>query len=74
MDDTKTQLQTIQDTSTHPDPKVINVLKKRNLVKTTKISDYKISKGDDFALGNVKVESELTADMVTKWRMEKKGG
>ncbi|EHL03361.1 putative Phenylalanyl-tRNA synthetase alpha chain [Glarea lozoyensis 74030] len=58
------QLQVIQKTSSHPDPKVITDLKKRKLVKMQKITSFKIHKGPKFALEIVKEETDLTADML----------
>ncbi|KAF7877547.1 hypothetical protein EAF04_001222 [Stromatinia cepivora] len=64
QDITREQLQIIQKTRAHPDPKVITELKKRKLVKMQKVISYKISKGPKFALEMVKEETDLTADML----------
>ncbi|RDW67708.1 putative phenylalanine-tRNA ligase beta chain [Coleophoma cylindrospora] len=63
-DTTREQLQIIQKTSTHPDPKVITDLKKRKLIKMQKVISFKINKGPKFALEMVKEETDLTADML----------
>jgi len=64
QDTTREQLQIIQKTRTHPDPKVITDLKKRKLVKMQKVIAYRIYKGPKFALEIVKEETDLTADML----------
>lgn len=63
-DVTREQLQTIKDTHTHPDTKVVNELKKRKLVKVHKAFHFKISKGDKFALEIAEEKTDLTADML----------
>jgi len=64
QDITREQLQIIQKTKTHPDPKVVTDLKKRKLIKMQKVTNYKIHKGPKFALEMVKEETDLTADML----------
>jgi phenylalanyl-tRNA synthetase alpha chain len=64
VDTTRDELKTIQDTKTHPDPKVLKELKKRKLIKTQKATSFKITKGPKFALEIVKEETDLTADMI----------
>ncbi|KAK4697865.1 phenylalanyl-tRNA synthetase alpha chain, partial [Lecanoromycetidae sp. Uapishka_2] len=51
-------------TRTHPDPKVLNDLKKRKLVKMQKVISYKFSKGPKFAREIVEEATDLTADML----------
>ena len=63
-DVTREQLQTIQQTKTHPDPKVVADLRKRKLVQLQKVIAYKISKGQKFARELVKEETDLTAEMI----------
>ncbi|KAL2041893.1 hypothetical protein N7G274_005080 [Stereocaulon virgatum] len=63
-DTSREQLQTIQYTRTYPDPKVLNDLRKRKLVKMQKVISYKFSKGTKFAKEFVKEETDLTADML----------
>lgn len=63
-DETREQLQIIQDKHAHPDPKVVADLKKRKLVKMQKVISFKIHKGPKFALEMVKEETDLTADML----------
>lgn len=63
-DVTREQLQTIKDTHTYPDTKVVNELKKRKLVKVQKAFHFKISKGDKFALEIAEEKTDLTADML----------
>ena len=63
-DTTREQLQTIQTSRTHPDPRVIAELKKRKLVKMQKVISFKIAKGPKWALEIVKEETDLTADML----------
>jgi len=57
-------LQIIQQTQTHPDPKVIADLKKRKIVKTQKVISYVIHKGPEFALEIAKLETDLTEEMI----------
>ncbi|RDL36663.1 Class II aaRS and biotin synthetase [Venustampulla echinocandica] len=64
QDTTREQLEIIQKTSTHPDPKVITDLKKRKLIKMQKLISFKIQKGPKFALEIAKEETDLTADMI----------
>ncbi len=63
-DETRQQLQTIQDEHAHPDPKVIADLRKRKLIKMQKVISFKVHKGPKFALEMVKEETDLTADML----------
>ncbi|TVY17949.1 Phenylalanine--tRNA ligase alpha subunit [Lachnellula arida] len=63
-DDTREQLQIIQKTRTHWDPKIVTDLKKRKLVKMQKVISFKIHKGPKYALEIVKEETDLTADML----------
>ena len=63
-DDTREQLQIIQKTRTHWDPKIITDLKKRKLVKMQKVISFKVHKGLKYALEIVKEETDLTADML----------
>lgn len=63
-DSSQEQLQTIQSTRTHPDPKVLTDLRKRKLVKMQKVISYEFSKGLKFAKEFVKEETDLTADML----------
>jgi len=66
VDISREQLQTIQSTRTHPDPKVLSDLRKRKLVKMQKVISYKFSKGPKFAREFVKEETDLTADMLAR--------
>ena len=54
----------VENTRTHPDPKILSDLRKRKLVKMQKVIAFKISKGTKFALDMVKEETDLTADML----------
>lgn len=63
-DVTREQLQTIKDTHSYPDAKVINELKKRKLLRLQKVIHFNIQKGDKFALEITKEETDLTADML----------
>ena len=65
-DTSREQLQTIQSTRTHPDPKILNDLKKRKLVTMHKVISYKFSKGPKYARNFVKEETDLTADMLAR--------
>ncbi|ORY60171.1 tRNA synthetase class II core domain-containing protein [Pseudomassariella vexata] len=64
-DVTREQLQTIKQTRTHPDAKVLAELKKRKLVKFQKVISFKIKKGTNFALEMVKEETDLTEEMIS---------
>ncbi|KAL8811626.1 MAG: hypothetical protein Q9223_000131 [Gallowayella weberi] len=63
-DASREQLQTIQQTRTHPDPKVLSDLRKRKLVTMQKMISFEIKKGPKFAKEFVKEETDLTADML----------
>ncbi|PSR82168.1 tRNA synthetase class II core domain-containing protein [Coniella lustricola] len=63
-DVSREQLQTIKDTRTHPEAKVLIDLKKRKLIKQQKVIHFKIQKGEKFALEITKEETDLTADML----------
>lgn len=63
-DTTQEQLLVIQETKSHPDPKVIPELRKRKLVRLQKVTSFKIHKGPKYALQVVKEETDLTADML----------
>ncbi|KAH8885168.1 tRNA synthetase class II core domain-containing protein [Thozetella sp. PMI_491] len=63
-DVTREQIQIVQKTRSHPDPKVLADLKKRKLVKMQKVISYKAFKGPKFALEITKEETDLTADMI----------
>ncbi|KAL2017132.1 hypothetical protein VTK56DRAFT_2554 [Thermocarpiscus australiensis] len=62
-DVTREQLRVIKDTRTH-DPKVIQDLKKRKLLRMQKVISFRISKGPKYALEMVKEETDLTAEML----------
>ena len=66
MDQSQEQLQTIQQTRTHPDPKVITDLRKRKLLTLSKVITFEVSKGPKFAKEFVKEETDLTADMLAR--------
>ena len=63
-DVSRIQLQTIQATRSHPDPKVLTDLRKRKLVKMQKVISYQINKGPKYAKQLIKEETDLTADMI----------
>ncbi|KAL8735419.1 MAG: hypothetical protein Q9166_000965 [cf. Caloplaca sp. 2 TL-2023] len=63
-DASREQLQTIQQTRTHPDPKVLSDLRKRKLITMQKIISFQVGKGPKFARDFVKEETDLTADML----------
>ena len=66
-DTTREQLQVIQKSRKHPDPKVITDLKKRKLVTTQRVISFKVEKGPKFASELVKEETDLTADMIARY-------
>lgn len=66
-DETREQLQIIQNKHAHLDPRVVADLKKRKLVKMQKVISFKIYKGPKFALEMVKEETDLTADMLASY-------
>lgn len=66
VDTSREQLQTIQSTRTHPDPKVIKELQRRKLVSTQKVISFKVEKGPKFAAELVKEETDLTADLLAR--------
>ncbi|MCJ1304404.1 Phenylalanyl-tRNA synthetase, beta subunit, cytoplasmic [Hypocenomyce scalaris] len=63
-DITREQLQTIQDTRTHPEAKVIADLRKRKLVIMQKVISFEVAKGPKYAKEFFKEETDLTADML----------
>ena len=63
-DITREQLQTIQSTQSHPNPKVVADLRKRKLVTLHKVITYKVSKGPKYARELIKEETDLTAEML----------
>ncbi|KAI9795811.1 MAG: hypothetical protein M1825_001076 [Sarcosagium campestre] len=63
-DVTREQLAIIQQSGSHPDPKVIADLRKRKLVSMKKIISFKITKGPRYSREMVKEETDLTADML----------
>ncbi|KAL8737205.1 MAG: hypothetical protein Q9181_001931 [Wetmoreana brouardii] len=63
-DASREHLQTIQQTRTHPDPKVLVDLRKRQLITMQKVINFQIEKGPKFAEDFVKEETDLTADML----------
>ncbi|KAL8992144.1 MAG: hypothetical protein Q9169_007334 [Polycauliona sp. 2 TL-2023] len=63
-DASQEQLQTIQQTKTHPDSKVLIDLRKRKLIIMQKVITFEIKKGPKFAKEFVKEETDLTADML----------
>ncbi|EGO54832.1 hypothetical protein NEUTE1DRAFT_118326 [Neurospora tetrasperma FGSC 2508] len=63
-DTTQEQIKTVQQTKTHPDPKILADLKKRKLIRTQNIFSFKIHKGPKFALRIPEEATDLTADMI----------
>ncbi|KAI1446488.1 tRNA synthetases class II core domain (F)-domain-containing protein [Annulohypoxylon stygium] len=63
-DATKEQLQTIKETRTYPDAKLLADLRKRKLIRMQKIISFKIHKGPKFALKIPEEATDLTADMI----------
>lgn len=62
-DTTREQLQAIKVNKT-ADAKVLTDLKKRKLVKMTRIIHFKIAKGEKYAMEITREETDLTADML----------
>lgn len=67
QDASRQQLQTIQQTRTHPDPTVLVDLRKRKLIMMQKVISFEVKKGPKFATEFVKEETDLTADMLATW-------
>jgi phenylalanyl-tRNA synthetase alpha chain len=67
------QLQTIKETKTYEDKKVVADLKKRQLVTVRKVYQFRIERGPEFATEFVKQETDLTADMIASgaWKTVK---
>ncbi|KAI6087913.1 tRNA synthetases class II core domain (F)-domain-containing protein [Hypoxylon rubiginosum] len=65
QDVTKEQMQTIKETRTYPDAKLLVDLKKRKLIRMQKIISFRIHKGPKFALKIPEEATDLTADMIT---------
>ncbi|KAL8690853.1 MAG: hypothetical protein Q9218_003803 [Villophora microphyllina] len=72
-DTSREQLQTIQQTRTHPDPKVLTDLRKRKLVTMQKVITFEIKRGPKYAKDFIKEETDLTADMLAtgSWKTAK---
>lgn len=66
-DASREQLQTIQQTRTHPDSKVLLDLRKRKLIMMQKAISFEVKKGPKFAMEFVKEETDLTADMLATY-------
>lgn len=64
QDQTREQLQTIKNTETCSDNKLLADLKKRKLITVQKVISFKIAKGPKFAKELVKEETDLTVDML----------
>lgn len=62
-DTTRSQLQEIQETKT-ADAAVVNDLRKRKLIRRTKVISYTISKGPQFTTTPVSLATDLTAEMI----------
>lgn len=67
QDASREQLQIIQRTRTHPDPKVLQDLRKRKLITMQKVITFEIKKGPNYAAEFVKEETDLTADMLATY-------
>lgn len=57
-------MQTIKETRTHPDAKVLADLKKRKLIRMQKVISFKAHKGPKFALEIPEEATDLTAEMI----------
>lgn len=66
-DTSREQLQTIQQTQTHPDPKVLTDLRKRKLVAMQKVITFEIRRGPKYSRDFVREETDLTADMLVTY-------
>ncbi|KAL8950729.1 MAG: hypothetical protein Q9222_003248 [Ikaeria aurantiellina] len=64
QDASREQLQTIQQTRTFPDVKILSDLRKRKLITMQKVISFEVKKGPKFAAEFVKEETDLTADML----------
>ncbi|KAL8955222.1 MAG: hypothetical protein Q9183_006740, partial [Haloplaca sp. 2 TL-2023] len=73
QDASREQLQTIQQTRTHPDPKILQDLRKRKLITMQKVISFEIKKGPAYARDFVKQETDLTAEMLASgaWKTAK---
>lgn len=67
QDTSREQLQIIQQTRTHPEPKVLTDLRKRKLITMQKVISFEIKKGPNYAAELVKEETDLTADMIATY-------
>ncbi|KAF5016216.1 hypothetical protein F66182_12174, partial [Fusarium sp. NRRL 66182] len=64
-DETRLLLQTIKESQTYHDAKVVADLKKRKLIAVQKVISYKFKKGPKYAREFVKEETDLTEEMLT---------
>lgn len=64
-DTTREELKQIQETGTHSNPQVLKDLKKRKQLTTSKIISFSVQKGPNYSTTVQKLETDLTADMIT---------
>ena len=66
-DTTQEQLQIIQKTKSHSDPKTLSDLKRRQLIAPQKVIAFEVSKGPKYAREFVREETDLTAEMLARY-------
>ncbi|CAG8563043.1 2560_t:CDS:10, partial [Ambispora leptoticha] len=64
IDQTRIDLEKIRSNGTHPDPKVLNELKKRKLCDKHKITSYAVTKGSKFSLKVEKQTTDMTFELL----------
>lgn len=71
-DQTKVDLETVQLTGTHSSKDTLKDLKRRNLIKSTKILSYAVDKGTQFSTDLKKQATDLTLEMLQSgsWKTE----
>ena len=66
-DTTQEQLQMIQKTKSHSDPKILSGLRNRKLIAPQKVIAFEVSKGPKYARKFVREETDLTAEMLARY-------
>jgi phenylalanyl-tRNA synthetase alpha chain len=65
QDTTRQELQQVAEKGTLADASSLTDLKKRKLIDRTKLISYRVAKGQQFSLTVQKLETDLTAEMIT---------
>jgi hypothetical protein len=66
VDQTKVDLEVIKVSGAHEDAKLVQALKKRQLIKTAKSTSFKVLAGPKFTTKVVKEETDITVDILAR--------